>query len=294
MLLQKLAPGLKGQSIKVNGNLYSVSKDMCVDVEDEADVQKLLSTGWSETVVASGRPNPNPKPGPRAKVPSSLSSAKEFVALVARDDRLADKASNCQTFSELLELAQGLGYGFTKRQMEQAREAFIARHLPDPPVAKDAPNPKDMLRQQLEKDEAKKQAAAEKRAQNAEGDEDEMSSPQGRYSKNVLAEVAKKSGLSEEDILNKAFEIDQAGDQNGYYKAEEFAAAANALLEEADDGEFPAELPDGTPAKEWPDPDKSMKMDYLRKMADAYQVKHEGVKKADLIPLIHAAMYDGD
>lgn len=302
MQLQTRAPHMRGHSIRVNGTTYEVDKNLCIEVDDQDDIDKLLSVGWTDEVLLPGTPNGRKKAGPRAKVPSSLGSAKDFVALVARDEKLQEACAKCQTHSELHELAQGLGFGFTKPQLEQAREAFLKRLNPTPPGVTSPPDPKKLVTDEMDAKAARK---AQKAAENAKPVIDpearDTSSPHGEYSKKVLKEVAKTSGLDAQAVLERAFQVDQEGNQNGYYDRNELTAAANALLDEADadtgegpaEGELTAHLPDGTPAAEWPDPDDSMKMDYLREMADAYEVEDVASirKKADLIKAITAKMY---
>lgn len=62
--------------------------------------------------------------------------------------------------------------------------------------------------------------------------------------------------------------------------------------EAGEEADADAEGEDGD-ANEWPDPDVSMKKDYLQAMADAYEVEYEEkTTKAELVELIKAKMYD--
>ena len=55
---------------------------------------------------------------------------------------------------------------------------------------------------------------------------------------------------------------------------------------------IPAPAPEPKDESEWPDPDESMDIDYLREMADAYEVKYTiRSAKAILIKHIMMAMY---
>ena len=49
-----------------------------------------------------------------------------------------------------------------------------------------------------------------------------------------------------------------------------------------------------TGEEEWPDPAEAQGLDYLKAMADAYEVKYSPkIKAADLVKKIQAAMYPG-
>lgn len=51
-------------------------------------------------------------------------------------------------------------------------------------------------------------------------------------------------------------------------------------------------IPDIDAGEEWPDPVVTMPEDYLRAMAESYDVTYpDGVSKAEIIPAIHAKMY---
>lgn len=54
-----------------------------------------------------------------------------------------------------------------------------------------------------------------------------------------------------------------------------------------------ADTPAAPEAEEWPDPDDSMELDYLQKMADAYEVKYDAkTTKKTLVKRIREAMYE--
>jgi hypothetical protein len=303
MQLQTRAPGLKGRKVKVNGNYYDVDSQLCVNVEDGDDVAKLLATGWTDEVLRPGtrRPRGRAEAAPPSKPRSSLSSAKEFVQFVAGDEAVQEQCGRCQTFSELHTYAQGLGYGFTKSQLESARAAYIARVAPVRPAPLAPPDPRKLSRQAAEASK-KVPTPPEDPPPNPEAD-DLVSSPYGAYSLRALATRLEGTGLLAKDVLAAAFAADQSSTQSGELTPEllqgaveqlqadaRAVAEAEAVAQAAAAAPAPPEEPD--PPDAWPDPDPSMKLDYLRSMADAYAVPYAGVKKADLIKAIQAAMYD--
>lgn len=122
----------------------------------------------------------------------------------------------------------------------------------------------------------------------AESGEFDTSSPKGKYSSAILEKVCELFDVESEDVLEKAFEVDQAGDKNGYFKEAELVAAAAALTEKPVDQ-------DGNLIEEWPWPDESMPLDYLKRIADAYEVNYaSNIGAPKLIERINEAMGAGE
>ena len=271
MQLQTRSVGLKNQKIKVNGRYYDVDRNLCVEVTNEDDIERLKLIGFFEDVNVPGKPSDKRKAArataaERPKPTSSLADAKHFVALVARDPRVQEQCAKCQTFSELHAYAQKLGYGFTAAQLDQARAAHIQRsNAGTPPEA-----PAYDVRKAVEADLATKTKEASPAEENTEQPPEDS------------AEQDEQPAETPSDAPSEEEAITPAADK----PSEEEAA-------EVDSEEPIAILPDGTPADEWPDPEDSMKMDYLRLMADAYEVDHRKYRvKAELIEALKAAMFE--
>ena len=60
MRLQTRSPHMRNKTIKVNGNIYTVDKYLCLEVENEEDVDKLMRTGWTDDLVLPESPRPKP------------------------------------------------------------------------------------------------------------------------------------------------------------------------------------------------------------------------------------------
>ena len=301
MQLQTRNAHMRGKTVLVNGTRYTVDGNLCVDVDEDnaSDVQRLVGTGFTEDIIdhkgkgkIAGAPDV-PQP--------SFNSAKEFVQLVDTQPAIAAKCrDDCQTFGDLQKLARTYGYNFSESQLEDARKAYLARK------AGQAPKTLEPLHESKTAPKAPEAPAVD-----ADGkvDTDTMSSPFGTYSRALLTSTAKKLGISEPDLLMAAFKHDEAQEApSGILSEEVLLAGAATLLPsgalgaEAEPEAEPEASPDtvttaeGEPAEgdAWPDPDTSMKMDYLGQMADAYDVDAKGLKKDDLIAAIMAAMYPPD
>lgn len=102
----------------------------------------------------------------------------------------------------------------------------------------------------------------------------------------------KKQAPPETPEDEESQEADEAAEQPDEPEGEGDGGAAEDEAPEGDDepeGEEGAE----DDASEWPDPDVSMKKDYLQAMADAYEVEYEEkTTKAELVELIKAKMYE--
>jgi len=300
MLLQTRSAHLKGKSIDINGTSYAVGADLCIDVEDEVNANKALACGWTEDVIqtkATRRGTPTvPKP--------SISSAKAFVQLVAAQPALQAQCEVCQTFSELLKtVANANGYNFNVDQLNQARAAHVARNADIKPGG-GAPQHSKLARQA---------AAVAATVPVVAKTDDEISTPFGSYSKAVLKALAKEMGITEPAILAAAFELDQAEAQSGYHSEDDLRAAALTLLPEgasaipeaenaqraeaaakaeqlaAEEAQASQEA-EALAAEEaaasgydasvyeesgnWPKPTADMPIAFLKKMADAYEVKY--------------------
>lgn len=109
-------------SITVNGRTYDIDANCCVDVDNAADVKKLLSLGdeWTSNVAAMTRAAVSKIPVPGRP----MRTAVEFVALLAQDAELANKVANLRSFQSLSSLAFNLGFKFTENEFRSATEAF--------------------------------------------------------------------------------------------------------------------------------------------------------------------------
>lgn len=309
---------LRNESVRVNGNVYVVDKDLCTVCEDENDLRKLMVVGFREHVVVDEEERKAVIPGTTVP-PASLSSAKEFVKYVSRHPPTQQACKECNGIEELIAYANTLGFNFSAAQLTSARDQHLKSIGIEPPEAPKVPDLKEADRAAQEAAElAKSQGLGE-----AEDDVDDdlMTSPHGTYSKAQMDLLQQQTLLEASVILERA---EAAAD--GHFTDEALVAAAEAIMFEAaeaeqaqklaeaagtesddedaaadgedaegDEGE-PEELlaftPDGEPCAEWPDPEDSMKMDYLRQMADAYEVEHSGLKKkSDLIDAIKGVMY---
>lgn len=326
MLLQTRNAHMKGKSTNINGTVYEIGQDLCIEIEDETNIQKALAVGWTDEIIETK--GSKMKRGKPAVPPPSLQSAKAFVELVAKQPKLQAQCEECQTFSELLkDVAQAHGYNFNVDQLNQARTAYVNRNS-------------DVRPHEASPQHAKlaREASAVKATERTPVDEDEMSSPFGSYSKKVLKAVSKELGIPEADLLMAAYKEDpkevygeddfkvaaatllpqgavaghdnpdanpdtvpnpDAGDDNteaeaaaaaAAKEAEEAAAAKAALMEALEASGW-----DTAPFEEsgeWPEPNEDMPIDFLKKMADGYEVKYGGtIGAGSLVERILKAMY---
>jgi hypothetical protein len=330
---------MKGKSILINDTHYDVDNNLCIEVEDEANLNKALNTGWTDQILQTKNQNKRGRPTiPRP----SLNSAKEFVALVAAQPAIQEQCEGCQTFSELLKsVGHANGYNFNQDHLNQARAAHIARNADIKPGG-GTPQHSQLAREVAAVEATVPQKEPEPKTK------DEMSSPFGSYSKKVLKDLAKELGLTEADLLMAAYNLDKEREEpKGHHgvadfmagvadagllplgavppvptgdgkpapksvaevaaqaakEAEEAAAAKEAEEAEAAKTELMATLAESGFATEtfetsgnWPEPNADMPIEFLKKMADGYEVKYaSNIGAATLVERIAQAMYpDGD
>lgn len=213
MLLQTRVTSKKGGSVKVNGNVYEVDEELCIDVTDE-DAKKLLQGSWTTDIISSKdrREKLAQKKALRPKRRASTADAREFVEYVAHHPDIRKKCDDLGSFSAILEqVVQPLGYNFTRLQLEKATAEFMKKH------------------------------PGKKAAKTEEAPEPEVPSPEP-----------------------------VASEDTGEGDGEEVVAEG-----------------------EWPAPTEDMDLDYLKEIADAYEVTYApNIGKKTLVDRINEAMFD--
>ena len=251
--------------ITVNGNTYDIDKDGCIIIADEdaADAKKLLSLGdeWTSKVrtgVMTSAVSRVPQPG------QPMRNAVQFVELLQTDSELADKVASLRSWASLRSLAQNLNFRFDENEYKAALSALAE-------TAKRS--------QAIDEANAAKLAETEEDEQPEEQPEAKEEAPSS--SKRAKADAGKGSGAKQPKKSDKPAKQPKKSDKPAVEKAGT----------EYDDSALPDVLPEET-SGDWPDPEESMGMNYLKRMAAAYKVKYAAnIDKATLIENIQQAMY---
>lgn len=237
--LQTKVANLALQRITVNGHSYDVDRACCVYVDNAVDIAKLKLVGWSDkiTVIRGAPINRVPQSG------QSLRSATEFVALLQQDQALREKVATIRTFPALAAFVLDLGFKFTQAEFQAAGQAFEAQQKRAAEI--DAANAKTKIKKVAK--EAVEDVPEEKIAA------DESEEPTSEVMRMAPDENAK--GLVDDE--NTESEDLSPVDDSGFTQADE----------------LPETLPEEVSGA-WPDPSEVMSLPYLRRMADAYDVKY--------------------
>lgn len=263
MLLQNPHPGLRNTIIRVNSTDYKVDAQDCVETEIEEDIDKLRRLSWreGEDIIRYGVVSGNAPPAPGPRRPATFQDARAFLdRYFAREDFRA-AVSACGSFQEISAYAESNGMIFTRGQLAQAsdlRDSKIAKakvpdHVPQIPDWNELAMKLERQRLGLN-EEGGTEPEQDEGAEESPEEAVQTAPPKNTTPKKKKTAGKKKTSRAAKETTKHV--VPKAGES-------------------------------------WPDPDPSMEMDFLSKMADAYKVTLDAdATKGAIVAAIHSAMYD--
>lgn len=275
LTLQTKVASRRGTSIRVNGTSYKIDAQGVIRDVLQLDRDKLVqSDEWTENVVEIQVVVP---PSERKR-----KGAREFVDAVTSDPAFEAQIQSIRSFHALLSLAEAKGFYFSKKELDEAKEAYLARN-PDKKAAPPAPQQPAQPVQQ----EPSKLHVTDKHVAFLESRGYKVGSLDGATQFMTSLSAGDLEALQKDVSLWDPNQGKSANPPAASVQPEPLPA--HCFSEDLADSVV---LPEETTGH-WPHPEQNMAKAYLLRMARAYKVKTPpNTGKPNVIKKILEKMYD--